>query len=165
MSEELALGDNTQVRGAPGRGEVSPCHNLPGRRSKRPEELALGNNTQVRGAPGRGEVSPCHSLLEQSSDAAKEHVITESDGAIAKVCAVCTGQVVQTLAGHADSMPPVAYVRGQQARHHRERCHSCGDPGSVHRPEGTDARRPFRFHALGCLCSQIESMSSPRAAA
>ena len=50
--------------------------------------------------------------------AAREHVVTESDGAIAKVCAVCTGQVVQTLAGHADSMPPVAYVRGQQARHH-----------------------------------------------
>ena len=42
----------------------------------------------------------------------REHVITESDGVTAKIWAVSTGQGVQMLAGHADSMPSVACVRG-----------------------------------------------------
>ena len=58
------------------------------------------------------------------------------------------------LAGHADSMPPVACVRGYGARHHRER-HCDGDLGDVHRPGFADARssrtlicnKPFHHHS------------------
>ena len=42
----------------------------------------------------------------------REHVIIESDAVIAEICAMSTGQVVQLLAVHADSMPSVACVRG-----------------------------------------------------
>ena len=58
------------------------------------------------------------------------------------------------LAGHADSMPPVACVRGYRARHHRER-HCDRNLGDVHPPGGADARsaralicnKPFHHHS------------------
>ena len=42
----------------------------------------------------------------------REHAIIESDAVIAEIWAMGTGQVVQMLAGYADSMPSVACVRG-----------------------------------------------------